>query len=527
MLIDMQIKLVAGNSAGTVTTFYLSSTGSYHDEIDFEFLGNLSGDPYILHTNVFCQGKGNREQQFYLWFDPTADFHTYSILWNPQNIIFLVDGLPIRQFKNLESYGIPFPNYQPMRLYSSLWNADNWATRGGLVKIDWTQSPFTASYKNFNADGCIWSYGTSSCDSNSPNSNANKGAWYWEKLDYSDQGKMAWTQRDSLKALLQNAISPICPSQRAHTPILLDERVGQKLSGGPSLFGLLLQATLHETPKLLRHPLWQARRLSETYGAHKRGPVGSLTGRQQRKVTHAPYVTGVAIVIAAVSIRVESFRAHVSTSTHVGIAGVQGPAQDLAHAKVGYFHFHVAVHQNIGGFDVAVDDLVGVEVVEAVKNLASDVGKIGLGEGALGFKQGLEGAGVHVLHEDPDISRRLLKDSVAADNVGRVGAAEDLHLAEELTAYCGVAGVAMDEFESVGRGCPLVIYLVDGAAVTVAEDLEFLEIGGDSAEGKVVCDGGDGREGNGETRAALKGFGQGEAEIKLAALSNECHLFLF
>ncbi|KAK8713855.1 hypothetical protein V6N13_149061 [Hibiscus sabdariffa] len=130
--IDMQLKLVPGNSAGTVTAYYLSSKGSTWDEIDFEFLGNLSGDPYILHTNVFSQGKGNREQQFYLWFDPTADFHTYSILWNPQRIIFSVDGTPIREFKNMESKGVSFPKDQPMRIYSSLWNAD-----AGLRGVDW------------------------------------------------------------------------------------------------------------------------------------------------------------------------------------------------------------------------------------------------------------------------------------------------------------------------------------------------------------------------------------------------------
>nr|DAD27672.1 TPA_asm: hypothetical protein HUJ06_029140 [Nelumbo nucifera] len=182
----------------SVTAYYLSSQGPTHDEIDFEFLGNLSGDPYILHTNVFSQGKGNREQQFYLWFDPTADFHTYSILWNPQRIIFSVDGTPIREFKNSESIGVPFPKNQPMRIYSSLWNADDWATRGGLVKTDWTKAPFTASYRNFNANNaCIWSSGSSSCDSKSPTSTTNNPhQWLSQELDSAGQEKMKWVQKN-------------------------------------------------------------------------------------------------------------------------------------------------------------------------------------------------------------------------------------------------------------------------------------------------------------------------------------------
>lgn len=102
-----------------------------------------------------------------------------------------VDGTPIREFKNMNTVGIPFPNNQPMRLYSSLWNADGWATRGGLVKTDWTKAPFTASFSNFNVNACIWLYGWSSCSSTYP-----QKAWLTEDLDNSSQDRLKWVQKN-------------------------------------------------------------------------------------------------------------------------------------------------------------------------------------------------------------------------------------------------------------------------------------------------------------------------------------------
>lgn len=175
--INMQIKLVPGDSAGTVTAFYLSSQGSNHDELDFEFLGNKSGEPIILQTNVYANGKGDREQRIYLWFDPATEFHTYGVVWNAAYILFMVDEVPIRVFMNNKALGVPYPEKQAMGIFSSLWNGDSWATQGGLVKIDWSYAPFVAAYRDFQTS-------QTAASSMEPLTPAQKSKLEWVKKNY-------------------------------------------------------------------------------------------------------------------------------------------------------------------------------------------------------------------------------------------------------------------------------------------------------------------------------------------------------
>ncbi|KAK6916279.1 Xyloglucan endo-transglycosylase, C-terminal [Dillenia turbinata] len=187
--IDMQIKLIANYSAGTVLAFYLSSDQPNRDEIDFEFLGNVSGQPYILQTNVYADGFDDREERIFLWFDPTEDFHTYSVLWNVYQIVFMVDWVPIRTYRNHADKGMAYPRWQPMSVKVSLWNGDSWATRGGHDKVDWSKGPFIVSLRNHKIDACIWKGEARSCRAES------EGNW-WNKERFNS---LTWTQRRLFK----------------------------------------------------------------------------------------------------------------------------------------------------------------------------------------------------------------------------------------------------------------------------------------------------------------------------------------
>ncbi|TVU48664.1 hypothetical protein EJB05_08308 [Eragrostis curvula] len=156
----VSIKVQPGYTAGVNTAFYLSNNELYpgkHDEIDMELLGTVPGEPYTLQTNVYVRGTGDgahlvgREMRFHLWFDPTADFHHYAILWNPDQIVFLVDDVPVRRYPRTATAFFPD---REMWAYGSIWDASDWATDGGRYRADYRYQPFVARFQGFRIAGC-------------------------------------------------------------------------------------------------------------------------------------------------------------------------------------------------------------------------------------------------------------------------------------------------------------------------------------------------------------------------------------
>lgn len=153
------IKLPSSFTAGVVVAFYMSNANAFphnHDEIDFELLGHEKSKEWALQTNVYGNGSvgTGREEKFYLWFDPTEDFHEYSFIWNNHHIVFLVDSIPVREVYHNEAMAGAYPS-KPMSLYSTIWDGSQWATRGGKKPANYKYAPFVASFKNMEMAGCV------------------------------------------------------------------------------------------------------------------------------------------------------------------------------------------------------------------------------------------------------------------------------------------------------------------------------------------------------------------------------------
>ncbi|CAM0951271.1 unnamed protein product [Alopecurus aequalis] len=152
------VKLPAVYAAGVVVAFYLTNGDTYkktHDELDFEFLGNVRGREWRVQTNVYGNGStsAGREERYDLPFDPTDDFHHYSILWTQHRIIFYVDETPIREVVRTAAMGAAFPS-KPMSLYATIWDGSAWATLGGRYRVEYKYAPFVAEFGDLVLQGC-------------------------------------------------------------------------------------------------------------------------------------------------------------------------------------------------------------------------------------------------------------------------------------------------------------------------------------------------------------------------------------
>ncbi|CAD6252019.1 unnamed protein product [Miscanthus lutarioriparius] len=152
------IKLPSDYTAGVVVAFYASNGDVFekrHDELDFEFLGNIRGKPWRVQTNVYGNGSvgRGREERYVLPFDPTTEFHRYSILWTPSAVAFYIDDVPVREVRRSDAMGGDFPS-KPMSIYATVWDASTWATAGGRYRVNYRYGPFVASFTDLALLGC-------------------------------------------------------------------------------------------------------------------------------------------------------------------------------------------------------------------------------------------------------------------------------------------------------------------------------------------------------------------------------------
>jgi len=146
----VSVTMQAAPGTGVVSSFVMESDDL--DEIDWEWLG---GDGTQVESNYF--GKGNTTTYdraiYHTVSTPQSEFHTYTIDWSKESIIWSIDGTEVRTLLYTDANGgANFPQ-TPMVVKMGNWDGGastegagtiEWA--GGLT--DWSAAPFTMYVKS-------------------------------------------------------------------------------------------------------------------------------------------------------------------------------------------------------------------------------------------------------------------------------------------------------------------------------------------------------------------------------------------
>ncbi|CAK7265800.1 hypothetical protein SEPCBS119000_001701 [Sporothrix epigloea] len=138
---------------GIVTSFVLQSDDL--DEVDWEWLG---AEDYQVQTNYFSKGDTSTYNRGGTSGvnSPQGGFHTYTVDWSPEAIVWSIDGVVVRTLTAASANGgATFPQ-TPMQIKLGTWDAGGskepegtamWA--GGRTSFgSGSGAPYTAYYKS-------------------------------------------------------------------------------------------------------------------------------------------------------------------------------------------------------------------------------------------------------------------------------------------------------------------------------------------------------------------------------------------
>ncbi|KAK6140476.1 hypothetical protein DH2020_025789 [Rehmannia glutinosa] len=141
-----KIKLPSDYTAGIVVAFYTTNGDIFrktHDELDFEFLGNIKGKHGDFRQICMeMEAQAEEEKRDIIYGLTLLKSSTVTAYFGPPRILRKNDAM-----------GADFPS-KPMRLYATIWDASDWATSGGKYRANYQYAPFVAEFTDLVLHGC-------------------------------------------------------------------------------------------------------------------------------------------------------------------------------------------------------------------------------------------------------------------------------------------------------------------------------------------------------------------------------------
>nr|POE48147.1 putative extracellular glycosidase [Quercus suber] len=161
-----EVVMKAAPGAGIVSSAVLQSDDL--DEIDWEWLGSQSGQ---VQSNYFGKGQTTTYDRaaVHAVNNAQSDFHTYTIEWTAEQIVWSIDGTTVRVLSSSDASG-QYPQ-TPMQLKLGAWSGGDPSNSPGTIQwaqgpTQYSQGPFTMVVKSLSvvdySTGTAYTYGDQS-----------------------------------------------------------------------------------------------------------------------------------------------------------------------------------------------------------------------------------------------------------------------------------------------------------------------------------------------------------------------------